>query len=485
MITVILKPRLFLNLLNKNFKYLLLVFFLSVAVVFNLFAHWGGHSKESNPVALNTWTLQNGQVVKGNFSFAKGEAIYLEDVNGHLFHLPLNDFSLSDQRFLQFKIKRVEALNIISPSNGIAVNVESVKINYAMLALTLLLFLLTAYIFFQLYVQLKCWFLFRNGKKIRMVSLSLLAAISLFACKKSSGTIVTPPLPVVTIPKTSTGFLDSSFAGFKPAVSTRYDATYYYIASSGFPNHNMMVGITSWQQQVPISQNYTGTNSWSIPLQPVYATTPLSTKSNFMKGAVAVAVNGIPIFNALNNRGEDSYMIGELDNWGGHCGRADDYHYHAAPMHLSGINGLLPIAFALDGFAVYGSKEADGSVMQSLDTCHGHILSKGTYHYHGTTNYPYVVGAMKGKVTTDPATPAPENQILPQAFAAPLRPALTPLNGASIIGFESLVGVNGYKLTYKRGTKNGYVEYSWDASNKYKFTFTDTAGVVVIANYQR
>lgn len=56
-----------------------------------------------------------------------------------------------------------------------------------------------------------------------------------------------------------------------------------------------MIGITSWQQQVPISQPYTDNNSWSIPLQPTYATTPLSTKTNFMKGAVAVAVNGIPI----------------------------------------------------------------------------------------------------------------------------------------------------------------------------------------------
>jgi hypothetical protein len=80
-----------------------------------------------------------------------------------------------------------------------------------------------------------------------------------------------------------------------------------------------------------------------------------------MKGAVAVAVNGIPIFNALNNRGEDSYLIGELDNWGGHCGRGDDYHYHAAPLHLSNTSGLKPIAFALDGFPVYGIKEPDGS----------------------------------------------------------------------------------------------------------------------------
>ena len=54
---------------------------------------------------------------------------------------------------------------------------------------------------------------------------------------------------------------------------------------------------------------------------------PLSLKTNFMKGAVAIAPNGVPIFNPLNNTGEDAYAIGELDQWGGHCGKADDYHY--------------------------------------------------------------------------------------------------------------------------------------------------------------
>ena len=47
------------------------------------------------------------------------------------------------------------------------------------------------------------------------------------------------------------------------------------------------------------------------------------------------------------------------------------------------------------------------------------------------------------------------------------------------------VGSNGYLLTYKRGTKNGYVRYSWDATNKYTFILTDTAGVAVTSTYQR
>ena len=64
----------------------------------------------------------------------------------------------------------------------------------------------------------------------------------------------------------------------------------------------MMVGITNWQQQVPINKNYTSENSWAIPLHPKMAENPLSTKTNLLKGAIAVAVNGIPIFNPLNNK---------------------------------------------------------------------------------------------------------------------------------------------------------------------------------------
>ena len=65
----------------------------------------------------------------------------------------------------------------------------------------------------------------------------------------------------------------------------------------------MMVGITNWQQQIPINQNYFDNNSWSIPIKPEISDSPLSSKSNFMTGAMAIAINGIPIFNPLNNRG--------------------------------------------------------------------------------------------------------------------------------------------------------------------------------------
>ena len=65
-------------------------------------------------------------------------------------------------------------------------------------------------------------------------------------------------------------------------------------------------------------QDYTGDNSWQIPLKPELSDSPIDTSVNLFRGAIAIAINGVPIFNVLNNRGENAYEKGELDNWGGH-----------------------------------------------------------------------------------------------------------------------------------------------------------------------
>ncbi|MEI6871223.1 MAG: hypothetical protein WCL08_02980, partial [Verrucomicrobiota bacterium] len=103
------------------------------------------------------------------------------------------------------------------------------------------------------------------------------------------------------------------FESFSPKVSVRWDDRFLYVESHGLPAHPMMVGITNWQQHVPIPQRYTGTNAWRIPLSPVVAGTPTSIKGRFLRGAIALAANGVPIFNPQNNRGEVAAEIGELD----------------------------------------------------------------------------------------------------------------------------------------------------------------------------
>ena len=464
-------------------KIILIPIFLLCSIV--SFAHPGGHYHNGD--VLNNWHLKNGNTVTGNFSMGKNDFILLEQKEGVMLKVLLLDLTEQDQQMANSKIKKYESLNneFLSTINAAA---HGQKIwNYFYVLLSLLFGFITLFTFSKMLSFFQKSNLTVN-KTLAVCACFALMIISTYACKKSTdnvvATISTNTATTTIIPATTTSFIDSAFTPFKPAISTSWDAVYFHVASNGVPSHNKMVGITNWQQQVPIPQFYTGTNSWSIPLQPVYAATPLSTKTNFMKGAVAIAANGIPIFNALNNRGEDSYLIGELDNWGGHCGKADDYHYHAAPLHLGTTSGLLPIAFALDGFAVFGAKEPDGTAMQPLDTCHGHIYNNGVYHYHGTGNYPYVIGAMKGKVTTDPLTPAPENQILPQAFASALRPPLTPLQGAAITAYAA-TGINAYKLTYTKTGGTAFINYSWDANNKYTFIFTDVNGSTTTSIYQR
>jgi len=445
-------------------------------LIVNTFGHPTGQYTQQDLSLLRHWNIDiNGQQVIGNFLMSKNDVVFIEGINGKIWNVNLAALSGDDRNYVDEKIAGIQSLNYTNR------NVYTPQFpgtyNYfwlCMLGLGAIGFYALAY-YTQKIKAAVSWRLAFSGLTTACMVLFVIS------CKK---TVV--PTPSGNggsgIPKTSTGFIDSAFTPYKPAIATGWDTTYFYVASNGIPNHNMMVGITSWQQQVPVIQNYTGTNRWSIPLQPVYATTPLSTRTNLMRGAVAIAANGIPIFNALNNRGEDAFMIGELDQWGGHCGKGDDYHYHAAPLSLSSTSGLKPIAFALDGFAVYGAKEPDGSNMQALDTCHGHIYNNGVYHYHGTTTYPYVVGAMKGKVTIDPASTAPENQILPQAFTSPIRPPLTPLRGAVITGFTA-PAANTYNLTYQIGSRLGHVNYTWDNARHYHFEFIDTAGVTTIANY--
>lgn len=245
----------------------------------------------------------------------------------------------------------------------------------------------------------------------------------------------------------------------------RADGEFLYVGSNGLPDHNMMVGITAWQQQVPLPQPYFDENAWRIPLKPVVAKEPAMIKGRFLRGAIALAVNGIPIFNPQNNRGEVSYEIGELDEWGGHCGRADDYHYHIAPLHLQAQVGKgMPVAYALDGYPVYGLTEPDGSPVANLDVCHGHDDAKIGYHYHASNTYPYVFGGFHGEVVER------EEQVDPQPRAQGVREALTALRGAKITAFES-TGKDSYKLSYDVNGDKRSVSYSIKADGTYPFHF--------------
>lgn len=283
---------------------------------------------------------------------------------------------------------------------------------------------------------------------------------------------------------------------FAPHVRTRWDDRWLFVESDGLPHdpapHQMMVGIRSWQQQVPLPQPYSGDNAWRIPLKPQLADKPISARTSLYRGAIALAANGIPIFNALNNRGDDALKAGELDEFGGHCGRADDYHYHVAPLVLQKVVGPdRPIAFALDGFPLFGLFDpaakpgAEGACplggTEKLDEFNGHFAapaagtSKGLYHYHASKDYPYINGGMRGVVTVK------DDQIDPQPRARPVRDWLQPLRGASITGFKQTADAS-WSLEYTLGGTKRFVNYRI-AADKYVFDFVDANGKTETKTY--
>lgn len=265
--------------------------------------------------------------------------------------------------------------------------------------------------------------------------------------------------------------ISRSFRPFAPGVKTRFDKSQFYVESNGMPDHPMMVGITAWQQQVPLPQDYTGRNAWQFPLEPTPAKNPMSAKDHFFRGAIAIAANGVPIFNPIKNDGvTDTFLAGELDKWGGHSGRGDDYHYHIGPTFLQEKLGRdLPIAYALDGYPLYGPLDPDGSRPKNLDSFNGHEIKSLGYHYHVTTSYPYINGGFHGEVVER------DGQVDPQPRASSPRPATAPLRGAEITGFKTLKPGN-YSLTYTRNGESRRVDYSVSAEGKTTFTFVDGYG---------
>lgn len=262
--------------------------------------------------------------------------------------------------------------------------------------------------------------------------------------------------------------LANAFAPFKDTLGISWDNEFLYIEGNGLPDHPMMKGITAWQQQVPLPHDFTGENRFKLPLEPEFLEEPGDLT---LIGPIAVAVNGIPIFHALTQSGKDAYAGGELDEWGGHCGRADDYHYHIAPKHLEAVVGEgNPIAFGLDGYPIYA---ADPSKDKPLDECHGYFDDEGNYRYVGELKPPYVMSYFRGKADLEDRPPT-----------RGVRPFLPPLRGAEITGFEGSL-LDGFKLSYEIAGKEGNVEYQVTGSGGADFTFHDTDGSVREESYER
>ncbi|MCH2113232.1 MAG: YHYH protein [Planctomycetes bacterium] len=142
---------------------------------------------------------------------------------------------------------------------------------------------------------------------------------------------------------------------------TAYTNANAYVSSASIPSHT--IGPWPGNPNMPNDRNYT----FRIKRNPQPATgnhmaTPL--------GAMAVAVNGVALFNALDGRSYRNRNVWHqsavhwegqsFDVGKGHPTGHGDYHYHATPTQLQmqvGDNGMdhSPIlGFAFDGYPIYG-----------------------------------------------------------------------------------------------------------------------------------
>lgn len=418
---------------------------------FPLMAHDGDHSPD-----MRKWRDVDGLFeIEGSFILARDDRVQILKHGGDQVSVPLEKLSHADRAWVR---ARVEAIGRINGASGQTImeipSSDSLAVNPVWLSLSVLGFaFVTA--------------LVRSGLKSNRW----------FAVAATLITTVLVSMIAVAQEGKRKLVIQSHFEPFKDKLKFRSDNKWFYIESDGMPDHPMMVGITAWQQQVPIPQKYTGKNAWQIPLNPQFADKPVSAKKQLFRGAIALAANGVPIFNPIKNDGRtDTFLAGELDEYGGHCGRGDDYHYHTAPIHLENVVGKgNPIGYALDGYPLYGLTDATGKEPKDLDEFNGRMEKDG-YRYYSTRKYPYVNGGLRGVITVK------DDQVDPQPRAYSPRPALTPLRGAKITGFERDDSKKTVSVKYEINGNNGSVKYT-ASTEKYEFEYTDTSGKVTTQTF--
>ena len=261
------------------------------------------------------------------------------------------------------------------------------------------------------------------------------------------------------------------------------DSSYAYVSSHGIAGHTMMNGITATNLQVPVAQNFLGSNAWKIPLNPTVA----ATTTTAVDGPIGVAINGVPIFNPCKQGGcqnGDTKVLGELDICNGHAGRADDYHYHAAPTCLmagkpANYWDTHPLGWALDGFAIFGYNNADGSVANRDGICGGNTSSVSNapagYSYHVTDASPYVLSCFRGTPSPDLANQGAKYKPLRQPPVTPFGVSGMTLTTASD-GFQEVQFISGQTFVT---TETGSDSYS-NAAGSYKIRYKPVTGAALL-----
>lgn len=198
------------------------------------------------------------------------------------------------------------------------------------------------------------------------------------------------------------------------------------VESNGIPGYEF----------VEVTPNPLGDQDWQWHI-PRYPKVAAQTTGIPLLNAVAIAVNGLPIFGPNEGMFPDPYgdpvYNGLMDFCMGHTAQMGVYHYHALLVEC--LTAATPddepdpvIGYSFDGFPIYGPMgcldedctevvEYESGWVQTgdpttfawdnyeyqggddptiLDECNGHVGPAGDYHYHATASFPYILGCYTG-----------------------------------------------------------------------------------------
>jgi hypothetical protein len=176
--------------------------------------------------------------------------------------------------------------------------------------------------------------------------------------------------------------------------------------------------------------------SWAVALNPVKAKSVTSIKN--VLGTLGFTVSGLPIYGPTEGPSPVDQAFGDpvynkvVDICGGHTGGDSDYHHHAITLlQQCNLSKQTILGYAIDGFPIYttlgcldknctktalmksGYSKTGNPQTNSwsaytyqkstsntvLDSCNGRTQPDGTYGYHTTTDFPYIIGCLTGTVT--------------------------------------------------------------------------------------
>jgi len=241
------------------------------------------------------------------------------------------------------------------------------------------------------------------------IAAGLAAAALAAAC---GGTPASPSSPAaaapVTSPSSPTTGLPSLYSQFYGA-QVSLDGASVVLRATSVPDHpSPYFGPGHAQYEPPHAGMVVNPNRilpqdlvLRVPVAP-----SVTSPSDTPLGPIGVAVNGVALFNQYAAaRAPVDAEIPTFDRFNGHPTEIGTYHHHLEPLWLTAQSSSRLIGVLLDGFPVYGTRDADGALPTGLDACNGHVgptpdFPQGTYHYHITSGPPYIAGCFRGQPGT-------------------------------------------------------------------------------------